>query len=404
MAKPNGKNINAKRKKAFDNLNVAHDKRTILCLDGGGMRGILTLQLLKKFEEVAGIPCYDFFDMVAGSSTGAIIAGLITTGHTAAQIEKIYIDLVSQVFDKRSLGNRFLNPPAFSKDNFRKLLKQNIDDITLENACQSHNVDLMITAQDISAAEETFFSCFRQNDGSYYGTYKGVLLRSVMEATMSAPTYFYPLERFLDGGTTTYNNPALAAFMEAVSYSFEDKNEKSNYPIAAVTLFSFGTGIARQFIKPENTIDPPGIDIEFWLNWIMTQTGQDASAMQVNTFRSPIIKETVNFRRFQISLDPVALKKLPNANTLDPKKYGSKWLHDLPEKELGNIDMADITKFDLMKVIGEQMAEYIVRSGNKFREDLVDKNNNDQLVTTSGDIERIRTQMSDPKWLDEFIA
>jgi uncharacterized protein len=405
MAKPNLSNITAARRQAFDKLKIEPDKRVILCLDGGGMRGILTIQLLKKLEELAGIPCYELFDMIAGTSTGAIIGGLITTGNTATDIEKLYKDLIRQVFDKKLTGHRFINPPAFSKKQYRKLLKQKVDNITLEKACAIHDLDLMLTAQDISAAEETFFSCFKQDDGSYYGTYKDILLRAVMEATMSAPTYFHPLERFLDGGTTTYNNPALAAFMEAVSYSRADKNPNlSAYQMSAITIFSFGTGISRQFIKPEETVNPPGIDIKFWLDWIMTQTGQDASAMQINVFRSPIIKQSIDFRRFQISLDPTAIKKLPNTDALDPGDYESKWLHDLSEHTLGNIDMADVTKFPLMKVIGEQMAEYIVRSGNNFQKDLVDHRNNDQLVTFFGDIDRIKKQMSDPKWIDGFVA
>ena len=407
MAKPFKENISPERKQAFDKLKIAPDKRTILCLDGGGMRGILTIQLLKKLEETAGIPCYELFDMIAGTSTGAIIAGLIISGRNATEIEKMYVDLVTEVFDRRLLGLRFINPPAFTKKNYRETLKETVNDISLQDACKLHDIDLMITSHDITAAEETFFSCFKQDDGSYYGTYKDVLLRAVMEATMSAPTYFYPLERFLDGGTTTYNNPALAAFMEAVSYSCDRKKNpgaKTSYPIDSISIFSFGTGISRQFIDPDDTINPEGIDIKFWLNWLMTQTGQDASAMQINTFRSPMIKELIDFRRFQVSLDPAAIKKLPNIDTLDPKKYGSIWLHDLNEKTLGNIDMADVTKFDLMKIIGEQVAEYIVRSGNNFQQDLVDAHNNDLLVTFFGDIDRIKKQMSSAKWIDGFIA
>jgi hypothetical protein len=134
----------------------------------------------------------------------------------------------------------------------------------------------------------------------------------------------------------------------------------------------------------------------------MVETGQDASAMQVNTFRSPIINKIIDYRRFQISLDPVAINKLPNIDTLDAKKYKSKWLHDLDESVLKNIDMADITRFDLMKIIGEQMALFIVKEGKAFKKDLVDKKNNDALVTLSGDVFRIQKQMSDPKWVDKF--
>jgi hypothetical protein len=223
-----------------------------------------------------------------------------------------------------------------------------------------------------------------------------------METTMSAPTYFYPLERFVDGGTTTYNNPSLAAFMEAVSYSRPDKNEDlSDYKVSAITLFSFGTGISRQFIKPTDTVNPHGVDIAFWLNWLMTATGQDASAMQVDVLRSPMIKKVIDFRRFQISLDPAAIQLLPNTDALDEHKYHSRWLHDLGEDILGNIDMADTTRFDLMKVIGQQMADFIMKSGNGFKTDLAN-NNRDILVTTSGDISRIQKQLSTAQWIDGF--
>jgi hypothetical protein len=407
MPKPNGPSLTPERKTAFDNLKIDYSRRLILSLDGGGMRGILTIQLLKQLEAVAGIPCYKLFDMVSGTSTGAIIAGLIVTGHSAEEIETMYESLVTKVFDKRFLGQRFLNPPAFSKKQYRKLLKGVVNDTTLEQACKAQDIDLMITSQDLAAAEETFFSCFKQADGSFYGTYKDVLLRAVMETTMSAPTYFHPLERFVDGGTTTYNNPSLAAFMEATSYSVprvEREKGQIAYKLSQVTLFSFGTGISRQFLKPMAAMSPKFPDIMFWLNWIMTATGQDASAMQVDIFRSPIIKESIDYRRFQISLDPASIQKLPNTDTLDEKKYHTKWLRELSEEVLGNIDMADVTRFDLMKTIGTQMAKFIMQEGNAFCCDLVGENNRDILVSAFGDIDRIKKQLSDPAWLDNFKA
>ena len=66
--------------------------------------------------------------------------------------------------------------------------------------------------------------------------------------------------------------------------------------------------------------------------------------------------------------------------------------------------MADISKFDLMKVIGQQMAEYIVQSGNNFQKDLADNRCNDLLVTTFGDIIRIQKQLSSAEWIDNFKA
>jgi len=408
MAKPLGDNMPKERKEAFKKLNIDPSDRIILSLDGGGMRGILTIQLLKKLEEVAGIPCYDLADMVAGTSTGGIIAGLVVRGFTAAEIEVKYDALIKEVFHKRPIGNRFINPPQFSKKRYRELLKDIIgSELTLEQACAIKDLDLMITSRDMSAAEETFFTAFKQADGSYHGTYKEVLLRAVMESTMSAPTYFYPLERFVDGGVTTHNNPSLGAFIEATSYSTpkeDGKRKPAAYKLPNVTVYSFGTGATQRFIKPTRTLNPKGNDIKFWLDWLINETSEDASSVQENTFRSLMINNSVRYKRYQISLDPTALKKLPNTDELDVKIYGSKWLWDLDEKSLAKIDMANLTHYPLMKIIGRQMGQYIMESKNAFKEDLVNVNDNDQLVTFSGDVTRIRTQMSSSEWLDKFPA
>src|SRR5262249_12697653 len=143
---------------------------------------------------------------------------LIATRHSAAEIDDLYQKLVTKVFVKRDFfANQFVNPPAWSKVSYRKLLKELIGNVSIEDACKQADLDLLITSHDVAEGEETFFSSRRERPaaGNRYGR---VLLRGAMEATMSAPTYFRPLERFVDGGTTTYNNPVLAAMLEAVQY------------------------------------------------------------------------------------------------------------------------------------------------------------------------------------------
>lgn len=118
---------------ARQNLAIKSTDKIIISIDGGGMRGIFTLQLLKKLEEIAGAPIYEWADMVAGTSTGAIIAGLITTKKSAVEIESLYEKLVTKVFKKRSfLSSRFLFPPAFDKVNYRTLLKSIVGDASLK--------------------------------------------------------------------------------------------------------------------------------------------------------------------------------------------------------------------------------------------------------------------------------
>jgi uncharacterized protein len=407
MAKLNGAFLSERRKLAFERLEIQAEHRLILCLDGGGIKGIMTIQLLKELERIAGMPCYELFDLVSGTSTGGIIASLIANGYDATQIESKYKQFVGQVFDKRPFGDRFIRPPKYEKGNFRKIVRTEIQDTTIQQACQKNDIDLVISAHDMSAAEETFFTCFKQPNGTFHGTYKDILLRSAIEATMSAPTYFYPLERFIDGGTTTYNNPVLSTIIEAITYSGKKTGplDFSNiaYDIQNLTVFSFGTGMSRNFVLPNQTLNPKGFDIKFWLKWIMTATGQDASAMQVNTLRSPMINRFINFRRFQISLDAATIKKLPNIEGLNKDKYNASWLHDIGNDTLSQIDMADVSRFDLMELIGKQMAQFILAHG-AFTKDLIDSSGRDLLVSRFGDIERIMDQMSDPKWIDDFIA
>ena len=160
----------------------------------------------------------------------------------------------------------------------------------------------MLTAHDVAEGEETFFSYLHERPAEK-NRYGGVLLRAAMEATMSAPTYFNPLERFVDGGTTTYNNPTLAAVLEAVQYG------PGTYSGSKLSVFSFGTGCRTQLIAPEQVADPPGPDTPFWLGWLMTESGNDASDMQSDLFRATALFTGCDYRRFQISLDSYAIKK-----------------------------------------------------------------------------------------------
>lgn len=387
--------LTEEQKKAYENLKIPADNRIILSLDGGGVRGILTLQLLKKIEEIAGIPCYKFCDMVAGTSTGAIIAGMIAFGKTAAQIEELYVQFVTKVFLKRNfLSDRFINPPKYDKKNYREVLKSILGDATLKNVCTASGIDLLITAKDVTDNEETFFTCFNKED-DITGTYQNALLRTVMEATMSAPTYFYPLERFIDGGTTTYNNPSVAALLEAVRYDGRGK-----YTEDKITLFSLGTGKLVKSVEPDMAHNPKGLDVYFWLNYVLDESSQDASSMQSDFLRSDIV--ATDYRRFQISLDRQAISLLPDKNIADLHITNAEWLRDVSDHELQSMEMDDISKFGLLKVIGQAMVDYIMLD-NKFTCDLV-KGSRDQLVTAFGNISRIKQMVEAPDWIDNHTT
>lgn len=400
--------METKKQIARKNLGIPQKNKIILSIDGGGMRGILTVQLLKRLEAIAGSPCYEWCDMVAGTSTGGIIASLILKKKTAKDIEELYIKLVSRVFTKRNmLSNRFYNPPAFDKKNYRNLVKEIVGNSTLEEVCKDTGVDCVLTSKDMSAGEETFFTCVN-NNGNMVGTYKTVLLRGVMEATMSAPTYFTPFERFIDGGTTTFNNPVQAAVLEALEYT-----GKGKYQSDQLTVFSFGTGTTLRFVAPDKTQEPKGVDALFWLNYVMEETGKDASEMQIDLLRSGLIKG-LDLRRYQISFDEETMKKLTNEKIDHIQSLKADRLHDLKNEELGNIDMADVSMFPLMITIGNAMGDFICppkeaklpvaeQKGNWFRSDFTSKTNSGRglLVAARGDVPSIKSHLENKTWIDK---
>jgi hypothetical protein len=389
---------------AYKNLNIrTYDTpdgltgdRLLLCLDGGGIRGILTVQLLKKVEDIAGIPCHQLFDLVAGTSTGAIIAGLIAHGETAEDIDSMYRSLVKNVFVKRDLiADKALNPPQYDKANYRHDLLGIFANATMQQTCQTTNIDLMILARDMTDNEETFFCCF--NNNGWQGTYKNALMRTILEATMSAPTYFSSLERFIDGGTTTYNNPSAAAMVEALEFHGRDKYEQDK-----ITIFSFGTGKSVVSVTPGEAAKDKGVwNAFFWLNYVMETTSQDANSMQRDLFRSRIFSH-IDYRRYQVSLDPATMKRLPDRVLTPSSITDADTIHGLTDADLNGISLDDTHKFDLMSDIGNAAVDYIMLK-NKFCDDLNDTpapSFNDELSPEFNGVPDIATNVSDPDWID----
>ncbi len=81
----------------------------ILVLDGGGSKGVYTLGVLKELELKLGIPLYQHFNLIFGTSTGSIIASLIALGMAVPEIEKLYFDLIPKIMSGNSSSERSKN-------------------------------------------------------------------------------------------------------------------------------------------------------------------------------------------------------------------------------------------------------------------------------------------------------
>jgi len=74
----------------------------ILCLDGGGSKGIYTLGILKEFEALVSKPLSEYFDIIYGTSTGSIIASMIGLGYEIEEVKSLYLSLIPKIMRKGS--------------------------------------------------------------------------------------------------------------------------------------------------------------------------------------------------------------------------------------------------------------------------------------------------------------
>lgn len=221
----------------------------ILSLDGGGVRGIVPAMVLAELERLAKCRVADMFDLVAATSTGAIVGlallrpdGNGGPARTATQVAKFYEDTCQEVFH-RSLwqrvrsGNGLLGP----KHNERQLerrLREEFGETMLTDAL----TEVLITSYDLKAREPHFFKTRKINEGDQADQ----PMRVVARATSAAPTYFRPAhlidkdgqERFLVDGGVTANNPAMCA----LAHARRSEPNADESPKKKVAMVSIGTG------------------------------------------------------------------------------------------------------------------------------------------------------------------
>ena len=214
----------------------------VLSLDGGGYRGIFTLEYLRRLEERCEKPLIDYFNLVCGTSVGSIIALSLASGRSAAETLDALDSLSSVVFAperSRRPWWRTLRHARYDVSSLHRALVDFFGDETLASV----RVPVCIpSVRLIDGSPRVFKSahdCRFQVDQHY-------LLADVALASAAAPTYFAPAAvpspgGFVDGGLWA-NNPALVGVVEAVDLGT---------PLASIRVLSIGTGEA--LVRPLGT-------------------------------------------------------------------------------------------------------------------------------------------------------
>jgi len=238
--------------------------KTILSLDGGGVRGAITVAFLERIEKMMGAspdqPLARMIDLAGGTSTGAIIAGAVALGYSATDLRDFYLRLAPRVF-RRPL---FRLPGLQSKFD-AAVLKQELTRVCGDRRLDTQDLltgfALVMKRMDTGSAwivANNPASAYWEDpdDGHYHGN-RNYLLADLIRASTAAPHYFAPEPirilageppgLFVDGGVTPHNNPALALLqlvtIPAHGYSWATGTDKLH-------IISVGTGSYRERLDP----------------------------------------------------------------------------------------------------------------------------------------------------------
>jgi uncharacterized protein len=215
-----------------DKLQPSRQKK-LLALDGGGIRGVLTLEVLAKIETMLAeklgrggdFVLADYFDYVAGTSTGAIIATCISLGMRVADIRTFYLESGPAMFDKASFFKRILRH-KFEDRQLRAKLQEVVGKETTLGSDRLRTLLMMVMRNAttdspwlISNNPQAMFNC----DADDPQCNLKLPLWQLVRASTAAPVFFPPElitvgDRdflFVDGGITMYNDPAFHLFLMA---------------------------------------------------------------------------------------------------------------------------------------------------------------------------------------------
>jgi patatin-like phospholipase/acyl hydrolase len=199
----------------------------VLALDGGGIRGVIPAMLLADVESRSDKRVGELFDLIAGTSTGGILALGLTTPdpaspdrprYRAADLVQLYADK-GQVIFRRSLWHWLVTlggllASKFTVNGLDAVLRTYFGESRLKDAVS----EVLITSYDLEHRDSWFIARHKAREDPGFD----FPMRHVARATSAAPTYFrperlsvHPATAMVDGGVFA-NNPAMCAYVEAI--------------------------------------------------------------------------------------------------------------------------------------------------------------------------------------------
>jgi patatin-like phospholipase/acyl hydrolase len=227
-------------------------KYRILSIDGGGIRGIIPVILLERLGLAAGAPAWiDQADLIAGTSTGGLIALALAARKSLAEILGVYTTRGAEIFDRSlwrmisSLGS--LIGAKYDIANLKDVVEPflgrstRLADLPKRVLIAAFDLDSGGRSRHGRTWKPKLFHNFPGPDSDGEELAWKVGLR-----TSAAPTYFAPSEGFVDGGVYAAN-PSMCALAQT-----QDPRIPAGPRIDEIVMLSLGTGISYQYIAPKS--------------------------------------------------------------------------------------------------------------------------------------------------------
>jgi uncharacterized protein len=329
-----------------EHLDPAFAPKRILSLDGGGTKGIIEIAFLEKIESLLATRATDpgsfrlchYFDLIGGTSTGAIIATALALGMSAADVKELYFRLARKIFRRPWFGFPGV-APRFHVRGLGKVLLEVLGERALES--EDLKTGLAIIAKRLDTGSPWVLTNNPRskfwNDPSPDAKTGKLLhignrhyrVREVLRASTAAPYYFSPKKirivetepegLFVDGSVSPYNNPSLQLFMLAgiKGYGF-------NWPIDKdrLLLVSIGAGGRQPTLDPVKGLRMAPVALAIhalqgvsWdtqvqalqlLQWISENPRPWHINSEVGTLEGELLgdRQLLRFRRYDVKLDP----------------------------------------------------------------------------------------------------
>jgi uncharacterized protein len=360
--------------------------RKMLALDGGGIRGVLTLSILKAIETQLGQPLWKYFDYIAGTSTGAIIAAGLARGMSVDELIDFYKKTGTAMFQKTKFLER-LNS-LYRDGPLQQQLKQVFGDATDLKPQHLKTLLLVVTRNvttdspwPISSNPEARYNVPTRTDCNLC-----IPLWKLVRASTAAPIYFPPeviqvdpkdaskTFVFVDGGVTPYNNPAFLLYRFATdpAYRLQWPTGEKN-----LLLVSVGTGAAptegSTASDPEHNMLSTGLGIPGALMY-GSLVDQDINCRTIGrcTYGDVIDRELLDMVPREGNDEGKLSERLAQPRVSLEKDLGRRFLYarynvDLSDEGLAKLEISGVKSEDARKLdkADAEQIDTLLRIGSK---------------------------------------